>query len=41
MSLTVKELEEIQIAYPDYPMELVDGTPRKNFYGLRHAISQL
>ena len=26
MSLTVKELEEIQIAYPDYRMELVDGS---------------
>ena len=25
MSLTVKELEEIQIAYPDYRMELVEG----------------
>ena len=26
MSLTVKELEEIQTAYPDYRMELVDGS---------------
>lgn len=26
MSFTVKELEEIQIAYPDYRMELVDGS---------------
>jgi Uma2 family endonuclease len=26
MSLTVKELEEIQIAYPDYRIELVDGS---------------
>ncbi|MBK1990619.1 Uma2 family endonuclease [Sphaerospermopsis aphanizomenoides BCCUSP55] len=26
MSLTVKELEEIQLAYPDYRMELVDGS---------------
>jgi Uma2 family endonuclease len=25
MSLTVKDLEEIQAAYPDYRMELVDG----------------
>ncbi len=26
MSFTVKELEEIQIAYPDYRLELVDGS---------------
>jgi Uma2 family endonuclease len=26
MSLTVKELEEIQLAYPDYRTELVDGS---------------
>ncbi|QYX33772.1 Uma2 family endonuclease [Sphaerospermopsis torques-reginae] len=26
MSLTVKELEEIQITYPDYRIELVDGS---------------
>ncbi|MEI6442736.1 MAG: Uma2 family endonuclease [Nostocales cyanobacterium ELA583] len=26
MSFTVKELEEIQVAYPDYRMELVDGS---------------
>ena len=26
MSFTVKELEEIQIAYPDYSLELVDGS---------------
>ncbi|MEA5550128.1 Uma2 family endonuclease [Anabaena cylindrica UHCC 0172] len=26
MSLTIKELEEIQVAYPDYRMELVDGS---------------
>ncbi|MBC5796189.1 Uma2 family endonuclease [Sphaerospermopsis sp. LEGE 00249] len=26
MSLTVKELEEIQTAYPDYRIELVDGS---------------